>query len=286
MTKSNIKLLIYSLVLITTLCINHAAAQEGRLLSYVLLNQPVNDLIYSPSRGLIYASVPSTGGLYGNYIIAINPTTKQIDGFVFAGSEPNKIVLSSDDQFLYVGLDGSGSIRRIALNDLSADLIFNLGVSSNGANYPEDIAAMPGQPNVIAVSLKNICCSQRHEGVAIYDNGVRLNTVTPRGSVSNEIEAGDDYSSLYGYNNETSEFGFRRLFVDPNGVSVISNQGNSFGAYNLEIRYSSGRVYSSNGRIVDAVSSLPAGTFALGGFANGIVVDATTLINRSFRLCL
>ncbi len=290
MKKSTVKHLAIAFTLLSTLCVSiicgqqrgvtasveadgvSSSEQESRLLSYTVLNQPVNDLAYSSTQSLLYASVPSTGGMYGNYIIAINPMTRQITGGVFAGSEPNKLAMSSDEQFLYVGLDGGAAIRRVVLDSMTTDQMFSLGSGSNGAHYPEDIAVITGQPNVIAVSHRNLCCSPRHEGVAIYDNGVRRPSMTTVKS-NNEIETGDDGSTLYTYNNETSDFTFRRMLVDANGVSTISSFQNSFGAYSLEIRHSTGRVYANNGRIIDATTGSPVGIFALGGSANGLVID-------------
>ncbi len=245
---------------------------QGQLFTYTLLDQQVNDIV-ATSSGLIYASVPSTGGQHGNYIIVVDPYRKSVVGRVFAGSEPNKLALTSDQKFLYVSLDGSGSVKRFVREGLVSDLTFNLGIGSQGPNYAEDLAAIYGKPNLVAVSRRNLCCSPRHEGVAVYDNGVQLPTVTSRTQQTNEIESGDDGVSLYGYNTETSDFSFRRIGIDQNGASITSSLSNSFGAYNLEIRYFRGNVYATNGKIVAASTGFPSGSFAVGGFANGLVLD-------------
>jgi hypothetical protein len=250
-----------------------AISAHSQLFSYSLMDQPVNDLVYSGSSGLIYASVPSTGGPNGNHIIGIDPLTSTIVARAFAGSEPNKLVLTRDEKFLYVGLDGSASVKRFSVNGLTSDLTFSLGSGSNGAHYVDDMATFPGNPNLVAVSRRNYCCSPRHEGVALYDNGLQLPNVTLRTQQTNEIEAGDDGVALYGYNNETSGFQFRRMSIDQNGINIASSFGNAFGAYHLEIRFMRGLVYAGNGKIVDASTGLPAGSLAVNGFANGLALD-------------
>lgn len=250
-----------------------ANVAQAQLFSYTAMDQQVNDITYSQSSGMIYASVPSTGGAMGNYIVVINPRTRQIINSVFAGSEPNRIALTSDEKYLYVGLDGSASVKRLSLENMTFDQNFALGSGSNGAYYAENIAPLQNRPEAVAISRRNFCCSPRHEGVAIYVNGSQLTTTSVRTSETNEIVAGDDATTLYGYGSESSEFAFRRLAVDQNGVSIAFSQAYSFGAYNLEIRYLRGMVYASNGKLVTAASGLPGGSLAVGGFANGMTLD-------------
>src|SRR5687767_918401 len=71
-----------------------------------------NDLVYSATTGKIYASRPSSVGVGGNSIAAIDPTTGLVTGSTFIGSEPNKLALADDGQNLYISLDGSSALRR------------------------------------------------------------------------------------------------------------------------------------------------------------------------------
>lgn len=249
------------------------ASAWPQLFSYTELNQRVNDIAYSPITGMLYASVPSTGGQYGNHLIVIDPKTGAIVNSVFAGSEPNKLAMTNDGRYLYVGVDGAASVKRFVLASLTLDISISLGIGNDGPYIAEDIAPIPGRPNVVAVSRRDTCCSPRHEGVVLFDNGIQLSNITSANSETNEIEAGDDGTSLYGYNNETSGFQFRQLYIDSNGVYISSSEPNTFGAYSLKIRYSAGRVYASNGKIVEAANGNPVGMFSLGGFADGIAVD-------------
>jgi uncharacterized repeat protein (TIGR01451 family) len=79
------------------------------------LNLETADLVYDPVSRRIHASVPSDSPAGGNSVIAIDPETGALEPPVFVGSEPGKLALSDDGQFLYVGLDGAAAVRRVDL---------------------------------------------------------------------------------------------------------------------------------------------------------------------------
>ncbi|HMM79304.1 MAG TPA: hypothetical protein PKC65_04705 [Pyrinomonadaceae bacterium] len=261
------------------LCLHGAASAQ--LFSYRFVDQIVNDIAYSRSTGMIYASVPSVGGQYGNKIVVVDPRSGLIVNNAFAGSEPNRLSLTSDGNYLYVAMDGSSSVKRFVLSSMTSDISFSLGSSSNGPLLAEDLAAIPGRPNMVAVSRRNTCCSPRHEGVAIYVDGVKVPNTTDQFSEANELEASSDPNILYGYNNETSGFEYRQLTIDSSGVTITASHPSPFGfAYSIEVRYAGGRAYSSNGKVIDAVTAEPLGAFSLSGSPNGLTVD--TVNRRAF----
>jgi DNA-binding beta-propeller fold protein YncE len=172
------------------------------------------DLVYDPNTRKIYASVPASQGAGGNSVMSIDPETGTLDMPVFVGSEPGKLAVSDDGQYLYVALDGAAAVRRIQVAGQMPGPQFTLGSDSFfGPYYVEDMAVLPGNPNVVAISRKNLGVSPRHAGVALYDNGVARGKATERHTGSNVIEASTNPDVLYGYNNETTEFGFRRMQV-------------------------------------------------------------------------
>ncbi|MDP3768597.1 MAG: dockerin type I repeat-containing protein, partial [Dehalococcoidia bacterium] len=118
-----------------------------------------------------------------------------------------------------------------------------------------------------------------HEGVAVYDDGVQRATTTPDHTGSNAIEFSDSASMLYGYNNETSEFGFRRMTVDASGVSVDNVTNNLISNYNVDIEYDGGLVYATSGRVIEPEVLTILGTFAASG-----PVAPDSSVNRTFFL--
>lgn len=224
-----------------------------------------NDLAFNAATGEWLLSVPSSAGYgLGNSITRLSASGSILQS-TFVGSEPGVIALSSDGSQGYVGLKGAGFIRAFNAMTGAAQGQFALGTSwLGGSEYAEDIAVSPDDKNLIAVSLRNNCCSPRHDGVAIFKNGVALPNKTGVHTGSNSIEFGADGSVLYGYNNETTEFGFRTMAVNANGVSVTSVGFGAFAGFYKTFQYDGGLLFSSGGDVADAATGLKIGQFTIG----------------------
>jgi len=228
------------------------------------VNVTANDLVYDATTNKIYASVPSANGANGNSIGIINPNTHLLENTVFIGSEPTVLAISDNGQYIYSGFSGSSTVRRFDVATQTSGLQFSLGSdTSTGAFYAEDIEVMPGQPSTIAISRKNNGFSPRHEGVVIYDDNVMRPTTTPDHTGSNQIEF-TNANSLLGYNNESTEFGIRRLSVNSSGVSNVSVTQSVLSNFYLDFIYIDNRMYATDGKVVD-VTTAP---FVSGQFTN------------------
>jgi len=85
----------------------------------------------------------------------INPATNAVESAIFAGSEPNALAVSDDSQYLYVGLDGAGSIARINLTSHTLDSQYFLGNQvRQGPVRAQQIAVMPGVPHTYVAILR------------------------------------------------------------------------------------------------------------------------------------
>ena len=117
----------------------------------------VKDFVFDRNTGKFYASIPSRAGAMGNSIAKIDPVSGQVEGFVFVGSEPGKLAISDDGHSLYVSLEGASAVRKFDITTQTAGQQFGLGDStSNGPFFVNDLAVAPGEPNVVAVSRKNM----------------------------------------------------------------------------------------------------------------------------------
>lgn len=223
-----------------------------------------NDLVYDSNTNRIYASIPSANGSNGNSIGIINPNNYMLENTVFIGSEPTVLAISDNGQYIYSGFSGSSTVRRFDVASQTAGVQFSLGSDgSTGSLYVEDIEVMPGSPSTIAISRKNRGFSPRHEGVVIYDTNIMRPTTTPDHTGSNRIEF-TGTNSLIGYNNETTEFGLRRMSVNSSGVNVVSVTENVLSGFNLDFIYKNNYLYSFDGKVVD-VTTAP---FVIGQFTN------------------
>jgi hypothetical protein len=245
----------------------------------IRLDLTTGDLTYDSHTQQVFASLPSAAGTFGNSLAPINPQTGEMGSPVFLGSEPGKLAISANGQFIYAGLDGSASVRKFDVASSTAGLQFAVGVSqSDGPMSVNDMKVLPGAPNSIAVSRRQLAYGW-HEGVGIYDDGVLRSVTTPSYPASNVIEVSSAASTLYGYNNESSSFGFNTMAVSPAGVSVTSTVSNVISGYDANIKYDRGYIYASTGRVIDPGTGTIAGTF-MGVNSQAFVPDST--VNRVY----
>jgi sugar lactone lactonase YvrE len=244
-----------------------------------------NDLVYDPVSARLYASVPSTAGPSGNSIAVINPVTGAVDAYVAVGSEPNKLALSDDGQYLYVGLDGAFAIRRLHVPTLTPGLQFTLGNDPYSGPYAAyDIAVLPGDASSVAV-VRRAPSSGGDGGVGVYTDGVLRPLVTQGPYGSRVLAFSASSARLYGYNNVTTGYELFRMSVDANGVSVIDNARSLISGSEIDIRFSDGRLYAGNGRVVDPEAKTVIGTLARVGSSGSLThVAADTASGRSYAI--
>jgi hypothetical protein len=235
------------------------------------------DLIYDRVGSVIYASIAGSSPNLPNTLTIIEPGAGTFGPSTNIGSDPGKLAISSDSQWIYVGLDGSAQVRPFNTVSQTAGTAFVLGNDSFGPFFAEDIAISPGNSGTIAVSRRSGMGTPRHKGVAVYDNGVMRPTQTADHTGSNAIEFPGSPSTLYGYNNESTESGFRTMSVSPSGVTVTNVTQNLITGI-ADIQFEGGRIYASTGRVIDPVNRTLLGTFSLslplGGEYRGVAVDA------------
>ncbi len=237
------------------------------------------DLIYDPTRDKIYASVPSSAGSSGNSIVSIDVKTAALGVPIYAGNEPNKLALSDDGQYLYVGLDGDGAIRRVNLNTQTAEIQFTLGSSSLCGKFTaQDMLVLKDNPNAVVVTRRNTDCIPHHEGIVVYDDGIERPVKTPSFSGSNVIEPSNSASILYGYDNASTEFAFRVMVVSSSGISVTSKTSAMIIA--TDIRFDNGLIYSNYGAVVEPDTPQLLGAFT----AKGLVYPDSEA-GRVYFLC-
>lgn len=236
-----------------------------------------NDLAYSPTTHLLYASVPSSAGAGGNSITTIDPATTAVTGSVFVGSEPDRLVLSDDGHTLYTALTGAFAIRRFDVNTQAPGPQFATGSDSFSGLYAiSDLAVAPGNPNLIAVARSYQGTSPPGAGVAIFDNGVQRPTTSP-GHISGPdfLAFSADPTKLYGTGIYT---GLETLTITANGVSLTNTASFCSGS---RIKFDGGRVYCGNGQVVNTDTSSLAGTFGPVS-TNAFVPDST--VGRAYYL--
>jgi hypothetical protein len=196
-----------------------------------------NALVFDARRGVYYASVPGAAVGSGNRIATIDPTSGAVTHSLPVGSEPAEMAIAADGASLYVGLNGSGEVVRLALPGFAEMGRVRLPFKSfYGQFVAETLAASPVDANVFAVALARPGVSPKHGGVVLVRDMQLQPEQTQEHTGSNLIVFGADGQSIYGYNNETTEFGLRRLEVLANGVAErqVISFGGGFYVRNLD----------------------------------------------------
>jgi hypothetical protein len=137
---------------------------------------------------------------------------------------------------------------------LGADPIF-------GAYSVMDMAALPGAPHSVAVSLATYTITTPARGVRIYDDGVPR-SVWGGGSDIGLIAFGADSGTLYGGTTSVSPASLIKMKVDNTGVVQISNRWDAGGG--PELRFLDNRLYTYT-RVYDASTLADVGYFSFVG---------------------
>src|SRR5579862_2455442 len=204
-----------------------------------ILDLPANDMVWDPFAQLIYASIPSSYGVNGNSIAVINPTTGAVTAFHFAGSEPTKLALSADAKYLYVGLNGEGSIQRLALPNFTLDINIPLGTPTSGLQVANDIEVSPGSSHTIAVAVGPTGCCGSSVLEFFTDTTKLASSVSAQFSQTVFASA----ALLYGYDNGTVS----KVAVSATG-GTLGTQWSGL-VYGEAVNYASSLIYGGNGQV-------------------------------------
>ncbi len=234
---------------------------------------PSNDIAWDPARKVLYASIPSSAGRGGNSIAVIDPVLGKTSRLVFAGSEPQRLALSGDGQYLYVALDGASAIKRFLLPDLVPDLTINLGSSAfDGPKTVLDMQVAPGAPRTLAVTIGGAEGIYRSDGgsVVIYDDDV------PRPLQAKEAEVGvQSFSLQWGANAgvlftndcESTRFNLTLFNVTVQGLALVRTKEDAMVDFYDFMHFDgiTNRIYTDRGGVLDPETGDDLGRFSVGG---------------------
>ena len=242
---------------------------------------PAEDLVWDPVRQRIYASVPARAGpRYRNRVVAIDPVTLRITASVAVNFHPGQLAMTSGGEALYVvrNESGNGGISQISLDDFKLTRSYAIGrTNSNSSLYASDITTVAGQPDLLIVSQYHTENYNGHHGVALYDKGVRRSLAIGAEYFCNRIEPSADPTVFFGYNSLTTEFGFRKLLLGPQGLTI--GEGQTYlihDRHHIDIRSQGNTVFATTGLVVDGARLANAGR--LGGNVNSAGFGSESLV--------
>jgi DNA-binding beta-propeller fold protein YncE len=235
-----------------------SSTADGQVLDIGIVH---NSLVYDSGRNVYYASVPGSVIGAGNSIATISPATGQVTHSVPIGSEPNQLALAADGSVLYVGLDGSNEVLRLALPSMSAQGRVHLITHSFfGRTRAESVAVSPVDSSVAAVAMAWVnFFDPHHAGDALLRDMVLQPNRTPVHTGSNLITFNSTGDKVYGMNAE-AEDGLRRLGVLADGlVEELKVVVASTGILPRVVSFANGQVVEG-GTVFDAPALTAAGT--------------------------
>lgn len=249
------------------------AAEFQILYQPTAVNQSANDMVWDPVNDVFYISVPSSATTNANQVCVLNPTSLAITNCQ-AGSEPDVLAISDNSQYLYVGMDGNGSVQRFILPSMTPDISYSLGNYEAGDPYfALDIQVEPGVPGTTAVSKGANVDPASQGGITIYDDSVaRPNSSVgcgvPYGQCADSIQWNSAGTQIYGANSDVTSFDFYTFAVSSSGITLQQDFPSVFWNEPGRIQYDStnGLVYSDDGfHVINPSTGLPAGIFEGGG---------------------
>ncbi len=246
-----------------------------------------NSMIYNPVDGLFYVSVPSAAGLpYGNSVVSVDPATGALGTPIYVGSEPNKLAITSDGKYLWVGLDGASAVRKVDLTGGVAGLQFTLGGNTGIYANPGTalaLAALPGATDSVVVSATN---EFSNLALAIYDSGV-----VRGGSSSTNNAYNSAYSLLVdGTRGEVyagSQNAYYTYTYGSTGLTLkaSSTSGTYASTSSDEMQIAGGKLYTDFGGVYDAESGSLLGTlYSSGTTKAGGPTGVDTSLGEAFVL--
>jgi hypothetical protein len=235
-----------------------------------------DDLVWDESASKIYVSMPGTQGDSGDTIASMDPVAGTVTNTPFLGSNPDRLSLSSDSKYLYVGLDGESAIQQLALPDFTVNTAWSLGIdSSNGPYSALDLQAAPGSPQTTAMILANFDLGPSSAAVAIYDGSTPRPNELQTGFYSFEsLQWAGSGNSIYAVD-QSGPQSFLVLGVSASGVVLDQHYDRVFDSSSTSVHYDAGTgmVYTDQGQVIDPSNGTIVGSFG----ASGIAVPDSTL---------
>jgi hypothetical protein len=230
-----------------------------------------NDLLWDSTTSNIYVSIPGVQGDSGDAIGIVDPVAGTVTSSGFLGSDPAKISLSSDSQYLYMALNGANAIQQLALPGFSVNTAWTLGGvgSFNGPYYALELQAAPADPQTTAVTLANFDVSPSAAEVVIYDASTQRSNPLVVGPYpySSLQWAGTD-STLYSVDQEQPQ-DFLVLGVGSSGAVLSQHYNGIVSPYSTEIHCDAGTgfVYTDGGQAIDPSNGSIVGSYDASGIA-------------------
>ncbi|MCC7054344.1 MAG: IPT/TIG domain-containing protein [Gemmatimonadaceae bacterium] len=234
----------------------------------ITLDMLARDVAWVASRNRLYVSVAS--GPATNTVLAVDPATGAITARIALASEPGALAASADGRYLYVAYTGRPTVGRIDLDSGTEDLSITIGAPDARAL---DLAPIPGSPRAVLVTRST---PGNHIAPQVYDDAVARPVTPGSDGESSRIEVISATEAI-GYNHNSSDAPLRRYRLAPDGMTVLDLRTSVVPGSINDFQYAAGRLYFSNGDVLDAATFARIGTLpgSVPGYPMQVVADVT-----------
>lgn len=230
------------------------------------------DLVRDPTRETVYVTVSNTDADHPNELVALSAATGDVEWSVFVGSEPRTLAISSDGSKIYVALNGSPRVIRVDVATHQVDLDFGIGEQS-GRFYPGDLAVSVGSPQTVVVDRMTDQRLEYQNDAAVFDDGVMRAEPLDYLVRTPALVSGDEAGLFYAYDNLSTAYSMSTLRLTATGIVAELTTPNVLDAFDVDLVYEGGRLFATNGDVVDAATHARLGTFGVEG---PVVSDSAT----------
>ena len=242
-----------------------------------------NDLVWDGNAARIYVSMPGIQGDSGDAIAIVDPVAGTVSSSGFLGSDPAKLSLSANNQYLYVAFNGQNAIQQLTLPSFNVNSAWTLGGvgTFNGPYYALDLQADPESPQTTAAILANFDVSPSSAEVVIYDGSVpRQNPLLATAYPYSAVQWASNGSSLYSVD-QLEPQDFLVLGVTASGPMLNQHYDGEVNPYSAGLHYDAGTglIYTDGGQVIQPADGSIVGSYGASGIA---VPDSAS--NRVFIL--
>jgi uncharacterized repeat protein (TIGR01451 family) len=234
------------------------------------------ELAYDSASNRLWASVIQNASKPENSLWAFRLDTGLNEASIPVGTEPSKIAISDNGQYIYVGVHPgpilSGSIPltdvyRFSTRTRIKDLQFSVRDQFNQEHGVVDMAAVPGNPNAVVISR-----SGPQNDAVYYQDGVGTKR-SPADLGAIHLEFSDSSNRLFTVSGDYGSTVMVRLNVTSNALQLVDVTGGLL-VHRPDIRFANGRLFVTDGAVVDPlaltrVTALPASGFVQPDPASG-----------------
>lgn len=192
---------------------------------------PAENIVWDAAHGKLYFSNAYTATAPSNTIAVIDPIAGNVTASVAAGNDPDLLSISSDSNYLWVGLDGDHAVQRFLLPGLTKDISFP--VPPNYLGNPQQAVSMqaaPVSPHTLGLFAGSWGIEPAGNGIYVYDDAIPRQVFSPayitNGPTLEWMQWGANDSTIYANQYSSDIGGIATLNVTSSGVTFASYNGN------------------------------------------------------------